>query len=56
MRQIKVEVLFYKIEKSNKTSTFTFIISSSGHCMMIFNIRLIEPSPDFNKYLHLHHI
>ena len=32
----KVEVLFYKKEKSNKTSTFSLNISGSRHFMMTF--------------------
>ena len=43
----KVEVLFYKIKKSNKTSTFSVNIFDSIDCMMTSNVYLIEQSQDY---------
>ena len=43
----KVEVLFYKIKKSNKTSTFSVNIFDSIDCMMTSNVYLIEQSQGY---------
>ena len=41
------KVLFYKIKKSNKTSTFSVNIFDSIDCMMTSNVYLIEQSQDY---------
>ena len=46
---VLVEVLFYMLKKTNKTSTFSSNILDSKDCMMALKNSLIEPSLDYKK-------